>query len=235
MSFKILFMFALIIYITTVTFNPSYDNKASTAPLLHLKKYSSTKEFFKLCQRRRRHHQKKSVSNTTAVVFLRLLLLSGDIEINPGPWTCSRCDQLFKHQQKFNNHIANQETVSCRYCNSNFCSTRGCHGHERNCPTRFTTPTQRPDSSTGPWKCAHCDQTFEHYGRYQTHLANQEFISCRYCQRNFCRGDRCQQHERSEHPSQPTETSQEAVGGSINLNTSIIGDTKYQKMKGMGR
>ena len=236
MAFKILFTFVIILYVTTLTFNTSYEGKkVFSPPLMTLKKLSSTKEFFKLCQRRRkRHHQKRSGNNTTAVVFLRLLLLSGDIESNPGPWTCSRCSLIFRQQQKFDNHLANQETVSCRYCNREFCSTRGCKGHERTCPNRFTT-TQRADSDTGPWKCARCNQCFEHKQRYQTHLTNQEFISCQYCQRHFCRRDRCKQHERSEHSSQNLEIPQEAVGGSINLDTPIIGDTKYQRMKGMIR
>ena len=237
MAFKILFMFIVIVYVTTLTFNTSYDGKkVFSAPQMILKKLSSIKEFFKLCQRRRRkqHHQKRSTSDTTAVVFLRLLLLSGDIESNPGPWTCPRCNQLFKHQQKFENHIANQETVSCRYCSSEFCSTRRCKGHERTCPARFTA-TQRIDSDTGPWKCARCNQSFEHKQRYQTHLTNQEFISCQYCQQHFCRRDRCKQHERSEHPPENVEIPLEAVGGSINLDTPIIGDTKYQRMKGMIR
>ena len=233
MAFKLLFASIIIITTITVIFNSSsFDNKNSAAQVVSFKKIPTKKEFTELCKRRR-CHMKKSTNYSTAAVLLYILLLSGDIEVNPGPWTCSRCNQLFKHQQKFNNHIANQETVSCRYCNSYFCSTRRCQGHERTCPTRITTPAQRADSSsTGPWKCARCDQSFERYGRYESHLTNQEFISCRHCQRNFCRRDRLEQHERSEHPPKPTNTSQPAIGGAINLDIPIIGNTKYQKMKG---
>ena len=69
--------------------------------------------------------------------------------------------------------------------------------------------------------------------RYQTHLTNQEFVSCRFCNRPFCGTTRCRQHERSQHhqpPATPGSTTVEGEG--IDLDIPIIGDTKYQKQKG---
>ena len=77
---------------------------------------------------------------------------------------------------------------------------------------------------------------FDRCDRYDNHLRNQQLISCRHCHQRFCRFDRCQQHERSEHPAatstSTTTTTTTTVGGGINLDTPLIGDTKYQKQKG---
>ena len=173
----------------------SYDNKNSATPLVSLKKIPTEKEFFELCKRRRRHHQTTKSSNvTTAEVLLRILLLSGDIEVNPGPWTCDICSQNFKHQQKFDNHITNRETVSCCHCTQIFCNRRQCQLHERTCPNRPSTSGQHNPAS---WTCTRCSQIFKHRQRYDTHLANQETVSCRFCETNFCSTQKCYSHERT--------------------------------------
>ena len=112
MGFKILLCFILIVYPITITYN-SNSNKDFTTSLISLKNLNSgltPKEFYKLVRRKRRCTIKRPYNNTTAVVFLRLLLLlSGDVEMNPGPWTCARCNQVFKHGDKYDNHLAKQE------------------------------------------------------------------------------------------------------------------------------
>ena len=114
MGFKILLCFILIVYAITITYN-SNSNKDFTAPLISQKNLNSgltLKEFYKLVRRKRRCTIKRPYNNTTAVVFLRLLLLlSGDVELNPGPWTCARCNQKFRHQGKYENHLVNQQLV----------------------------------------------------------------------------------------------------------------------------
>ena len=130
MGFKILLYFILIVYPITITYN-SNSNKDFTTSLISLKNLNSgltPKEFYKLVRRKRRCTIKRPYNNTTAVVFLRLLLLlSGDVELNPGPWTCARCNQKFRHQGKYENHLVNQQLVSCIYCLKDFCSTYLCH------------------------------------------------------------------------------------------------------------
>ena len=85
----------------------------------------------------------------------------------------------------------------------------------------------------GLWKCDRCAQVFKKHSRYTNHLTSREFISCRFCSRPFCRHARYQQHERSEHPQPLVNTLQPTtVGGNIDLDVPIIGDTKYQKQKG---
>lgn len=167
MGFKLLFASIIIIAGITVIFNSSYDNKNPAASLVSFKKIPTKKEFFQLRKSRRRHHQTIKSSNvTTTEILIRILLLSGDIEVNPGPWTCDRCSQNFRHQQKFNNHIINQETVSCRFCNTNFCSTRKCYSHERTCPARLTNQPERVEQLNSElWKCTRCDQNFDRLER----------------------------------------------------------------------
>ena len=41
---------------------------------------------------------------------------------------------------------------------------------------------------------------FDRQDKYDNYIHHQEFIYCHHCHRLFCRFDRCQQHERSEHP-----------------------------------
>ena len=126
MGFKILLCFILIVYAITITYN-SNRNKGFTTPLISQKNLNSgltLKEFYKLVRRRRRCTIRRSYNNMTAVVILRLLLLlSGDVEMNPGQWTCARCNQVFRHQDKYDNHLAKQELSSCRYCHEELGST----------------------------------------------------------------------------------------------------------------
>ena len=117
MGFKILLYFILIVYPITITYN-SNSNKDFTTSLISLKNLNSgltPKEFYKLVRRKRRCTIKRPYNNTTAVVFLRLLLLlSGDVELNPEPWTSGLCN--FRYQDKYENHLVNQQLVSCIYC-----------------------------------------------------------------------------------------------------------------------
>ena len=242
MGFKILFSFIIIVYAITITYNSS-SNKDFAAPQISWKKPVSTrKEFYESVRRKRHCTREELYKNTTAIVLIRLLLLSGDVELNRGPWTCVRCSQIFRHQDKFDNHLINQQLVSCIYCLKDFCSTYRCHRHQRTCPlcpTATTTPTttvpQPTASSTATaWICNHCSLNFDRRDRYDNHLRNQQLISCRHCHRRFCTVDRCQQHERSEHPAATsTSTTTTTTGDGIrNLDVPILGDTKYQKQKG---
>ncbi len=62
-----------------------------------------------------------------------LLLLCGDVETNPGPVSvpCPRCAQTFNRQSRLNNHLAQQEFLSCQHCTRNFCTTTRLRQHER--------------------------------------------------------------------------------------------------------
>ena len=202
MGFKILLLyFIVIVYPITITYN-SNSNKDFTTSLISLKNLNSgltPKEFYKLVRMKRRCTIKRPYNNTTAVVFLRLLLLlSGDVELNPGPWTCARCSQIFRQQDKYDKHVSNQQLVSCIYCSKDLCSTYRCHRHQRTCPLRptaTTTPTTTiPQSSTASstataWICNHCSLNFDRRDRYDNHLRNQQLISCRHCHRQFCTVD----------------------------------------------
>ena len=238
MGFKILFTCLVTLYIIKML-GSTPTTTFSGEGLVVLKSSISTKKFFTLARRKRSGRQVKDI--TTKVIICRLLLLSGDVELNPGPWTCARCSQIFRHQDKYDTHLAKQQLVSCLYCQKDLCSTYRCHRHQRTCPLRPTAPTtpttlipQSTASSTATaWICNHCSLNFDRRDRYDNHLRNQQLISCRHCHRRFCTVDRCQQHERSEHPAVTSTSTTTTTGDGIrNLDVPILGDTKYQKQKG---
>ena len=207
MAFKILFACVATLYIIINICNNHNNSNGygyiPTSRSLHTN--CSKKQFYNSVRRKRRCTRKESYKNTTAIVLIRLLLLSGDIELNPEPITCIRCHQVFKHQKKFDQHIANQELISCRFCMQDFCRSDRCHRHERACPRQPTSKTSTTPTAPGQWKCNHCNQIFKEHSRYQSYITNQELISCRFCMQDFCRTDWHHRHERT-CPSQPTST-----------------------------
>ena len=233
MGFRSSYVFAVILYVIYIYLNNNnnYNNSGIHGFISTSKSSSSTqsKRLFYESVKRKRHNKRNDYKNTTTIVLVRLLILSGDIEVNPGPYSCERCHQVFDQKTRFDSHLTNQELVSCQHCTRNFCRSDSCRRHERTCPAHSSAAIE---VGPGQWKCHRCEQIFKEHTRYVNHIRNREFVSCRYCHQNFCHRNRCQQHERSEHPQQPTETSQPVTGGTIDLDIPVIGDTKYQKMKG---
>ena len=187
-----MFLFVLYIIVSAITLRHSNNNLSS---IVYKPKTFSKKAFFQSCRVRRKIKQ-TCKKNTTKLLIQQLLILSGTVERNPGPWTCSRCSQVFKKQARFQKHVENQVIVSCQHCEKIFCHTDRCRQHERTCSKNSKATTT---STTGPWTCTRCEQIFKHSAKYQNHIKNREFVTCRYCERNFCRKDRCEQHERTEH------------------------------------
>ena len=143
-----------------------------------------------------------------------------------GPWTCTRCAQTFMEDPRFQKHLQNREFVTCRHCDKNFCRKDRCEQHKRTCSKNSKTTTT---STTGSWTCTRCAQIFEKYPRFQKHLQNREFLTCRHCKRNFCRKDRCEQHERTEH----TQAVRKSLFNEYETNV-IIRSLKYLEKKFRG-
>ena len=161
-----LLLFLFVLYMTVSVFIlENGENKLSS--IVYKPKTFSKKAFFQLCRVRRKIKQ-KCKKNTTKLLIQQLLILSGTVERNPGPWTCSRCSQVFRHLERYQNHLQNQELVSCQHCDKDFCRTDRCRTHERNCPTNHTE-TAAP-TTPGSWTCRGCSQTFKEYPRFQKHL-----------------------------------------------------------------
>ena len=210
MTFQFLLTFITSVYIAnTLFYNNNRSNNFAVPTLISRKSANvSTKEFYKLYRKTRRCVMEKSYNNTSSILFLQLLVLSGDIEVNPGPWTCTRCSQNFRHQAKYDNHIVKQELVSCRYCTKDFCNKRQLHQHQGTCLSRPTSTTIGP----GPWTCTRCDQVFKEHSRYDNHIINRELVSFRYCSKHLCNTRQCNRHERTCASRQTTEQTSVAVG-----------------------
>ena len=185
-----IFICMLYVIITTVI----YSNDGRKHNLVYKPESFSKKEFFKKCRRQQR--TKEVNKKTTQGLILQLLILSGTVERNPGPWTCTRCSQVFREQAKYQRHVENQESVSCSHCMKNFCWADRCRRHEQTCNPIASTASS---TTSNTWTCTRCAQIFKEYPRFQKHLQQREPTSCRHCDKNFCRKDRCEQHERTEH------------------------------------
>ena len=63
--------------------------------------------------------------------LLLLLLLAGDVEVNPGPVSipCPRCSQTFNRRPRLDNHISKQQLLTCGHCKKNFCSEQQVRQH----------------------------------------------------------------------------------------------------------
>ena len=78
---------------------------------------SSKKTFFEKVRRKRQVCSKKKKTKTssyaTSAYFFWIILLSGDLEVNPGPVTCITCNQIFDRRERLENHQPYACPVSC--------------------------------------------------------------------------------------------------------------------------
>ena len=142
MAFKILFSLILIVYVVITIANSSNRNFAtSQIRQRNLTSTSTRKEYYELVQRKRRYKRERLQERTISLTLLRLLLLSGDIESNPGPYPCPRCHQNFDRGSRLDEHLAKQQLLTCGHCRKNFCSEAQVRQHIR-C-LLYTSPSPR--------------------------------------------------------------------------------------------
>ena len=91
------------------------------------------RQYCEKIKRRRRNKIYYGKNNSHYGYLLCLILLSGDVEINPGPdWNCNWCSQQFgNHRTRLENHQQKATRVSCNVCNENFCFKSRLQQHQR--------------------------------------------------------------------------------------------------------
>ena len=70
-------------------------------------------------------------TNDCQAYFIRLLLLSGNVEVNPGPVTCPICQQSFGRHWRLEDHQRNANVVNCNICHRCFCHRARLEQHKR--------------------------------------------------------------------------------------------------------
>ena len=115
----------LIFYALYVRYLNNSNYKFSITLLKQLIKEKCTRNQFWRCLHRRKNCDNKK--DTERAFLFWVLILSGDIEINPGPeYTCPRCNQRFARPGRLKNHLEKSdscdiETVfTCTRCNKRF-------------------------------------------------------------------------------------------------------------------
>ena len=125
-----------------------------------------------------RRQKRVKYKNSRSYILL-LILLSNDVETNPGPVVhCSRCSKPFDRQSRLDNHLSKQQKVKCGQCQGKFCSEVQVRQHQR---------TDHGIGMSQSFSCTRCSKTFDRKSRLDAHLEQQERIVCGQCHGKFCR------------------------------------------------
>ena len=92
--------------------------------IVEIKEVLKHKLYFNIIRQRMKQRRCIQDNQSRRTYLLLLILLSGDVETNPGPMTipCPRCSQRFDRRSRFNTHLSNQQLLTCGHCRKNFCS-----------------------------------------------------------------------------------------------------------------
>ena len=72
-------------------------------------------------QRRKQKGFTRNKKNTDQAFLLWLIIVSGDVELHPGPVSCMECNKNFDRQSRLDNHLKKCGTVfTCHRCNTSF-------------------------------------------------------------------------------------------------------------------
>ena len=94
-------------------------------------KTAIVKERQLLERRKKKTRGRRHMKGTTQAYLIWLVLLSGDVELNPGPIACATCGQTFNRKARLENHQAKATPVSCDLCDKRFCFENRLHQHLR--------------------------------------------------------------------------------------------------------
>ena len=124
LSAEMFFKNMLIVLFTVFTLYNSvftrHDTNLTYGLIKPTNKNISRKSFRENMKKHKRSGGTRPVQNYKMAFFLWLLILSGDVELNPGP-TCATCQQQFNRPSRLQNHQTTASPVACDVCQKMFC------------------------------------------------------------------------------------------------------------------
>ena len=121
---KLIFIFIFTVYVLyNAVYNSNNRNNFGGVLIKGLNKSVTYKQYYDKVRRTRKRTTSQRV-NTTKTYLVWLILLSGDVELNPGPATvvtCTTCQQTFARTSRLRNHQLSAAPTSCEICNAVFC------------------------------------------------------------------------------------------------------------------
>ena len=118
---KLIFTLIFTIYILYNVLYNNTNNEHGMQLVKNTKPKYSKKMYFEKVKRKRRAGREKSKNSTTASYLIWFLIVSGDIELNPGPVTCKTCNQTFRVRWRLDKHLTDATLITCDICNQRFC------------------------------------------------------------------------------------------------------------------
>ena len=121
---KLIFIFIFTVYVLyNAVYNSNNRNNFGGVLIKGLNKSVTYKQYYAKVRRTRKRTTSQRV-NTTKTYLVWLILLSGDVELNPGPATvvtCTTCQKTFTRPCRLHDHQATANPVSCDVCQEIFC------------------------------------------------------------------------------------------------------------------
>ena len=127
---KLVFMLVFTIYILYNVLYNNTNNEHGIQLMKNIKPKCSRKMYFQKVKRKRRAGREKTKNSTTASYLIWFLIVSGDIELNPGPVTCKTCNQTFRVRWGLDKHLTNATLITGDICNQLFCHRNRMEQHK---------------------------------------------------------------------------------------------------------
>ena len=119
-----------IIFTVYVLYNLIYNSNINNYNATHIKYVNTHKKKYSLRIKTTKRCMRKT--NNCQAYFIRLLLLSGNVELNPGPVTCPICQQSFGRHWRLDDHQRNANIINCNICQRSFCHRYRLEQHKHN-------------------------------------------------------------------------------------------------------
>ena len=115
MKYQITKQFVILVIIFWKLFAIHGNDVSQIVEIKNVLKY---KLYFNIIRRRMKQRRCIQDNPSKRTYLLLLILLSGDVETNPGPvsFPCPRCRQRFDPRSRLDAHISRQQLLTCGHC-----------------------------------------------------------------------------------------------------------------------
>ena len=127
---KFIFILILTSYSLYNYISNNCNNNIGSCELIKYTKILTLKQYYERVKRKRRNHQTPVKNNSKQTYILWLLILCGNVELNPGPINCTTCNQIFTRPSRLNSHVAKAVRSPCEHCTKVFCSENRMQQHK---------------------------------------------------------------------------------------------------------